>query len=312
MHNDWTARPWHMPEGLHSTNWIVQRALEFLERRDPSCPFFIVVSFYAAHPPLTPPEFYFDRYLRADIPEPVIGEWASPPDEDWHRTGAGGININLTGEALRSCRAGYYGMINHVDDQLRRLLSPITGVQKMTGGNTVVMLTSDHGEMLGDHYLYHKRLPYDPAARIPLMISAPDAPGGQICDQPVCLEDIMPTVLDLAGAEIPGTVEGRSLLPFLRGENADWRDALHIEHSPSHQSLTDGREKYIWFVREGREQFFDLTEDPEELHNLIESEEHQEAINHWRRRLVETLKDRPEGFSDGKALIPGRPYNTHL
>ena len=308
MHNDWTARPWHMPEGLHSTNWIVQRALEFLQRRDPSCPFFLVVSFYAAHPPLTPPEFYFNRYLRADIPDPVIGGWADPPDENWHRSGAGGINVDLRGEALRSCRAGYYGMINHVDDQLRRLLSPITGVRKMTGGNTVVMLTSDHGEMLGDHYLYHKRLPYEPSARIPLMISAPDSPTGLTCEEPVCLEDLMPTVLDLAGADTPETVEGRSLVPLLRGENPDWRDALHIEHSPAHQSLTDGREKYIWFVRDGREQFFDLTEDPEERHDLIDSGDHQEIIARWRRRLIEVLEDRPEGFTDGEDLIPGRPY----
>jgi arylsulfatase A-like enzyme len=199
-------------------------------------------------------------------------------------------------------------MINHVDDQIRRLLSPITGVQKMTDGNTVVMLTSDHGEMLGDHYLYHKRLPYEPSARVPLMISVPDAPAGLTCDEPVCLEDIMPTILELAGAEIPNTVEGRSLASFLRGEDPDWRDSLHIEHAPAHQSLTDGREKYIWFVRDGHEQFFDLTTDPEERHDLIDSDAYQDAISRWRRRLIEKLQDRPEGFSDGAQLIPGRPY----
>jgi hypothetical protein len=75
-----------------------------------------------------------------------------------------------------------------------------------------------------------------------------------------------------------------------------------------HQSLTDGREKYIWFVQDGREQFFDLTRDPTECRDLAGSAEHAERLALWRRRLVEVLDDRPEGFSDGEHLIPGRPY----
>jgi arylsulfatase A-like enzyme len=270
-----------------------------------------VVSFYAAHPPLTPPAFYFDRYLRAEIPEPIVGDWAQPPGPGWRRHGAGGMEVNLTGEALRACRAGYYGLINHVDDQLRRILNPLAGIQRMTGGNTVVIFTSDHGEMLGDHYLYHKRLPYEPSARIPMMFSAPERLGidaGSVCDRAVCLEDIMPTVLEMAGVDCPQTVQGRSLLPLMRGESAEWREFLHVEHSPVHQSLTDGREKYIWFVQDGREQFFDLTRDPSECRDLAGSAEHADRLALWRRRLVEVLADRPEGFSDGERLIPGRPY----
>ena len=315
MHNDWTARPWHMEERFHSTNWITNQALRFLEQRDPSCPFFAVVSYYAAHPPLTPPDFYMDRYLRAEIPDPIIGDWASPPDESWHRTGAGGQVVNLQGEALRSCRAGYYGLINHVDDQLRRILNPVDGIQRATGDNTVVCFVSDHGEMLGDHYRYHKIMPYESSARIPFMISTParmHLQTGGVCSAAVCLEDLMPTLLEIADADIPSTVEGRSLLPLLRGEETLDRDYLHIEHAPAHQSLTDGKEKFIWFVADGREQFFDLREDPQELHDLIESPDRAARIDLWRRRLIEELRDRPEGFTDGEHLIPGRPYQALL
>ena len=309
MHNDWTARPWPFEENLHFTKWTTDRALKFLRRRDPSCPFFAVVSYHAAHPPLTPPAFYLERYLRADIPGPVIGQWETPPDESWRAEGAGGMDVNLQGEALRCCRAGYYGLINHVDDQLRRLLNPITGVGAMTGGNTVVIFCSDHGEMLGDHYRYHKVVPYEASASIPLMISHPELPGGVRCDLPVCLEDIMPTVLELAGVDCPQSVEGRSLVPMLHGRTPDdWRDCLHIEHASLHQSLTDGREKYIWFVADGREQFFDLSEDPSECRDLIDSPAHAERVGLWRGRLIDTLRGRPEGFTDGEKLIPGRPY----
>src|SRR5690606_31750983 len=106
--------------------------------------------------------------------------------------------IQLEGEALLSTRAAYYGMINHIDDQIRRLLNPVDGPAKE---NTIVVFTSDHGEMLGDHYCWRKSLPYEPAARIPLLIRATHVFGFEqeaVFDQPVCLEDIMPTLLDLA------------------------------------------------------------------------------------------------------------------
>jgi len=311
MHNDWTARPWHMEESFHQTNWTVNEALNFLRKRDPSVPFFLVVSFIAPHPPLIPPAFYLERYLRLTLPEPVVGDWAAPPPHGGLGDDVSAARVHLRGEALRSCLAGYYGLINHVDDQIRRLLNPVNGIQRETGANTVVLLTSDHGEMLGDHHLFRKSLPYEGAARIPLLLSAPARFGIKprtVCDQPVCLEDIMPTLLDMAGAPTPATVEGRSLLPLMRGEAPPWRPWLHIEHSPSHHCLTDGREKYVWFVPDGREQFFDLTTDPHERRDLAADPRAAARLAEWRRRMVEELRPRPEGFSDGVRLIPGRPY----
>jgi arylsulfatase A-like enzyme len=183
----------------------------------------------------------------------------------------------------------------------------------MTDGNTIVVFTSDHGEMLGDHYMWHKIGPYEPAARIPLLLRAPGRFGlrrGSVVDRPVCLEDVMPTLLDMADVPIPDSVEGGSLLPLMRGEDVAWRDHLHIEHAPDHQTLTDGREKYIWFVADGREQFFDLAADPEERRDLIRDPDRQERIARWRELLIAELRDRPEGFSDGERLIPGRAYNA--
>ena len=311
MHNDWTARPWHLDEALHMTNWTVNEALRFLRIRDPSCPFFLAVSFLAPHPPLVPPAFYMERYLRMDLPEPVIGDWAEPPANEGKGYDVSAQRVKLTGEALRSCLAGYYGLINHIDDQIRRLLNPVNGIDRATGNRTVVIFTSDHGEMLGDHYLWRKSLPYEGSARIPLLVRAPERFGlqrGLVPDRPVCLEDIMPTVLEMAGVEIPQTVEGRSLLPLMRGEDAPWRRYVHMEHAPSFHSLTDGREKYVWFAQDGREQFFDLSKDPQERYDLAADPAASERILQWRRLLIEELQNRPEGFSDGSRLMAGRPY----
>lgn len=307
-HNDWTARPWHLDEPLHFTNWTVDEALRFLETRDPTCPYFLTVSFIAPHPPLQPPAFYMDRYLQAELPPPVIGDWAQRPripEDIAFDDYVASCRVDLRGEALRRCQAGYFGLINHVDDQIRRLLNP---VHSLLGDNTIVVFTSDHGEMLGDHYLFRKSQAYEAAARIPFLMNGPGLPKGVVVDEAVCLEDLMPTLLDLAGVPIPATVEGRSLVPFLRGQTPAWRDYLHLECAPTFHALTNGREKYVWLTATGAEQFFDLKTDPQETRNLAA----QVNLTPWRHRLIAELKDRPEGFTDGQRLKAGRPYRAVL
>ena len=310
MHNDWTARSFHLPEHLHATNWTIHEAQKFLDTRDTTRPYCMVVSFLAAHPPLIPPAFYMDRYLRTGVPDPAIGDWAQPPPNGGIGLGVSASKVDLKGEALLSCRAGYYGLINHLDDQIRRLMNGVMfGVDLK---NTIIIYTADHGEMLGDHYLWRKSVPYEGSAHIPMLMRTPpsfELPKDQVLDHPVSLEDIMPTVLELTGTPVPDTVEGASLVPLLKGENrASWREFTHIECAPHHHTLTDGKEKFIWFAQDGREQFFRLGDDPLECHDLIAKPEEAERIALWRQRLIDTLRDRPEGFSDGERLIPGCDY----
>ncbi len=311
--NDYTAYPWPMEDYLHQTNWTVEQALEFLKKRDPSMPYFLNLSFIAAHPPLQPPAPYFDRYMRTGVPVPYIGDWATPPLDKGLGLDAGDTAAQLEGEKLLSARAGYYGLINHLDDQLRRILNGISNPADLK--NTIVMLVSDHGEMLGDHYRWHKIMPYEGAARIPFMLRAPahfDIKGGTVLDEVVCLADVMPTLLDMAGVEVPETVEGHSLLPLMQGKGEAVRDYLHIEHAPVHQSLTDGKEKFVWLVADGTEQFFDLENDPHELHDAISDPDKQDRIAFWREAMIKELTGRPEGFTDGKQLIAGCPYSPVL
>src|SRR5690606_20906675 len=150
--NGWNARPWAYEEQLHPTHWVVNESLRFLETHDPSCPFFLTVSFYAPHPPLCPPAFYFDRYLNQDMPAPATGDWTDEPPAPRSIDSA---RVKLQGQQLRYAQAGYYGLINHIDDQIFRLLAPrITRTH--TGRDTVFIYTSDHGEMMGDHHYFRK------------------------------------------------------------------------------------------------------------------------------------------------------------
>jgi arylsulfatase A-like enzyme len=185
-------------------------------------------------------------------------------------------------------------------------------------GDTVTMHCADHGEMLGDHYLFRKTFAYEGSARVPLLISAPPSfgfPKSQVCEEPVCLEDIMPTVLDLAGCSIPDNVDGRSLVPILRGDDSlEWREYLHGEHARCYNNiynnhyLTDGREKYIWLSHTGREHLFDLENDPGELRDLTVSDSHAKRLKVWRERMIKQLEGRSEGFTDGNELIAGRTH----
>ena len=169
--------------------------------------------------------------------------------------------------------------------------------------------------MLGDHYMWHKIMPYEGASRIPMLMSVPSRFGvvpGTVCDQTVCLEDLMPTLLELANVAIPETVEGKSLVPIMRGESPNWRQHLHIEHAPVHQTLTDAKEKYSWFVEDGREQLFDLEKDPHELHDLSQESSKKDRMEYWRRELVKQLQGRPEGFVENDTLVAGRVYDSAL
>ncbi len=320
-YNGWQARPWTLPEHLHPTNWVARRARQMIRDHPAGRPLFLCASFYAPHPPLIPPSFYMERYLRMDLPEPAVGEWATPPANDALGAGVDAHETCLGGEALRSAQAGYYGLINHLDDQLYWLVREFRQKSRENGRGWLVVFTSDHGEMLGDHYFFRKCEPYEGSSRIPFLVQGSrelEFGAGAACSQPVCLEDIMPTLLEVAGLERPESVDGRSLVPVLRGESSDVRPWLHGEHAPCYSArqayhfLTDGRMKYVWRPLDGEEQLFDLETDPRELHDLAADESNRDRVSVWRGRLIEHLKDRPEGFTDGERLVPGRPYDAVL
>lgn len=310
--NSWMGRPNHLPEHLMEETWFVSRARDFLQKRDPTRPFFLCLSFNGPHPPWCPPQVYYDQFIGRDIPGPAVGEWAL------HHAEADGYPLDVNAwrgrvpeHAMHRARAAYFAYLAYLDAQVGRLTRLLN-----RGGcrNTFLLFTSDHGEMLGDHHLWRKTYAYEASARVPFIVKLPpgfSGPRNQILHQAVGWEDIMPTFLDLAEAPIPETVEGRSLLPLLRDESDDWRSYYHGEHAPcyhpenANQFLTDGQWKYIWNPITGQEQLFHLETDPLECNDLSQNPAQAKNKGLWRTRLARLLDGRVEGLSDGTDLKTG-------
>jgi arylsulfatase len=317
-YNHWQAKPWPLADNLHPTAWVVAQSRQVVEETDAAQPLFLTTSFYAPHPPLFPPKKHFETYAKQKLPPPSHGDWV-----DWKalspKGDGSGHRVLLEGEALRAAQAGYFGLIEHIDSQVSSLIRDFTARSEKAGRPWVIVVTSDHGEMLGDHGYFRKCEPYEGSANIPFIICGSPALGfkpGLRVNQPVCLEDIMPTLLALAGTTCPTRIDGVNLVPTLRGRKEAIREWLHFEHAPCYSkaqafhALAGRRFKYIWRPTEGTEQLFDLDKDPREEHDLSKDASHRATLEAWRARLIQRLANRPEGFSEGGRLIAGRPYRA--
>ena len=306
--NGWLGRPWHLEERYHSTVWTTDVSLDQIAKRDPTRPFFLWCSHLRPHSPYDPPQFYWDMYINRELPPIPIGDWAScydVPNPGLDRLAWCG---RLTPEQNQRARAGYMGLITHIDYELGRFTEMLRRIGQLLD-NTLILFTADHGDMMGDHHLHRKCYAFEGSARIPFLIKYPrslDLPSGTF-EHPVGLQDVMPSLLEVAGVDIPDSVTGRSVLKAVRGES--WREYIHGEHSPCYdvslamQYLTDGKEKYIWYPTRGDEQFFDLTGDRSEVRDLASSPEHANRVSLWRQRLIDLLGARGDGFSDGEQLL---------
>ncbi|HRJ73725.1 MAG TPA: arylsulfatase [Terrimicrobiaceae bacterium] len=317
--NSWMARPWHAAEHLHPSAWTMMDALEFLKQRDGSRPFFLNISFARPHSPYTPPEYYFRSY-EGRVKQPIVGDWAAKHDQPGCAVDINAWHGQQSPRNNALARMGYFGDVSFIDTQIGRLLTTMGRLYREALLNTWFVFVSDHGDMLGDHHLWRKTYAYEGSSRVPLIIKAPETAGlqqRQVVDEPVALCDIMPSLLAAADLEIPRTVTGRNLLECLETSPREWREYVHGEHdacySPEeeNQFLTNGRRKFIWLPRVGLELFFDLEQDPDEMHNLIDDPARAGEIAIWRQRLICELQSRDCGWcSDDELTFTKGPLRS--
>lgn len=304
--NSWDARPFSLPEYAHPTNWVTTEAIDFLRRRDPSKPFFLNISYVAPHSPLSPSQYYFDKYKDSPVLDPVKSQW------DFFKKRVYDIDAKFGDvgiENIINARRAYSGLVEQIDHQVGRFLLKLGEYGLLE--NTIIVFGSDHGDMLGDHNFLRKSVPYQPSIHIPLIVYDPgDKLKGhrRTYDQIVELRDIMPSLLDFCDIGIPASVEGGSIRDLMTGKKDSLRDYLHGEHAYgkySNHYIINDKFKYIWYSQTGVEQFFDLVNDPYEERDLIGNEDFKEEISSLRKTLIGELKDRPEGFVKDDKLKVG-------
>lgn len=309
--NSWITHPWIYEEYDHPTNWVVDESIRFLETRDRTKPFFLMASFVRPHPPFDAPATYYDEYKDTALRAPAESDWMSEALTQRDGKTMDSIHGCSDDQLRQDAMAGYYACITHIDHQIGRFITALENDE--TYGDSIIIFTSDHGEMLFDHGLFRKVLPYEGSINIPYLVHVGKnirKIHPHISDSVVELRDILPTLLDIAELPIPEGIDGLSLKDELFEEKPINRSYLHGEHSgipeQSNQWITTPQDKYIWFTQTNIEQYFDLAHDPRETHNLINDPQYQERISILRNHLIQELAGREEGYSDGEKLIAGR------
>ena len=286
--------PANIREEHSETSWLTSEAIRFTDHMEGAAtPWCAHVSFIKPHWPYIAPAPYNDMFGPNHVPAPR----RHPVERDDPHPVYGAYMDNRIAAAFQddAARQGviraYMGLVKQCDDQLGRLLDHLEAAGRMA--DTMIVLTSDHGDYLGDHWLGEKDLFHEPSVKVPLIVRDPrpeaDAARGTTCDALVEAIDLAPTFVEVAGGTVPDHIlEGRSLLPWLRGETPVWRSFVvsEFDYSPTPQCETLGlapHEARLFMVFDGRfklthaeggfrPMLFDLHEDPDEFHDLAKGE----------------------------------------
>ena len=319
VRSEWyyVPQPSQLPERLHHSRWIADRSLEFLERRDRDRPFMMWTSFVKPHPPFESPVPWNRLYKPLEMSFPHL-----PPGYEtlltfWNRLQNRykyrdqGADWNL----IRLTRAAYYAAISFVDYNLGRILAHLRETGEID--NTLIVFTSDHGELLGDYGSWGKRTMLDSAARVPLLVRYPERfeRGGR-CFEPASLVDVLPTCLRAAGIE-PGSDRVGVDLAELAAGNADREGVVcqYHEEALGLYALVSRRYKYVHSAPDGREWLFRREEGALEERSLAGNAAYDGVLTEMRSRLIAWFKrDGYEAPLDGegwkvspRAEVPADP-----
>jgi arylsulfatase len=297
--NFYVTRPWHLPNDLHPDYWVAREMCRAIKRRDPNKPAFWHLSFVGPHPPMWPPADMLDLYRGVELDVPASGDWVkefwdTPPFLLRQANDISSMR-NAPAHEIDLARRAFYAAITHIDYQVRTIIGCLNdeGLIK----NTAIMFVADHGDMLGDHGMWAKKVMYDKSTRVPLYLLPPE--GDERCtpgtvDTRLCnLCDVMPTLLDVAGIEAPGSVEGRSLL------RSDLRDHLYSEYGEGHMAtrmVREGDFKLIYYADGNRFQLFNVKEDPREEKDLTHDATYRQKLETLQRLLQSNLYGDDECF----------------
>ena len=304
-HNDFIARPWHLSEYEHPINWATREMCKTIRRRDPRKPGFWYLSFSAPHPPMTPLQAYLDLYRHVEIDEPSTGNWSQNEKELPYALKVRHVNnaslVDARWREIELARRAYYATLTHIDHQIRLAIGTLREEDLLN--DTIIVFTSDHGHMVGEHGLWCMRTLYEMSAKIPLFIVPPKGSdrfrAGSIDSGLSEFGDLMPTLLDMCGQPIPETVDGIVLGNATRGSLY----GEHDEGATAMRMIRSGPYKLIYYPAGNIVQLFDVERDPRETTDLCDAPDHQQARRDITLQLIQNLHGSDSAWIKGQELI---------
>ena len=310
--NQYGYRASPLPEPLTTTHWTAQRAMEFLQRRDPMRPFFLHVSFDKPHPPMTPPREYYDLYRDVEFRAPPMGEWTAKKTPRRFRELQLWNNYDdykNSPEKIQQIFRAYAAMVTHIDSMIGVLRGTISDLG--LGDNAHILFTSDHGDHLFDHGNIAKSDFFRGSCGVPYLVtparkwasSRGFAAGRTNHINPVGLIDLMPTILDLCHVPTPQTVEGESVVPLLLDDGAPFRSHICGDGKGAY-AVSDGATKYMWYSEDNFEYLFDLRNDSQECHDLSDDPNWKISLATARNRLIAWMAEHGDPRTENGKLVP--------
>lgn len=316
----------HVPKEAHYSHWVSERAIDFIaHERTSGEPFFLMANFFDPHHSFGAPQEFRDMIDAAAIPEPITKPRELDEKPKDHRayseksySGTAPGFQDYKAAEIKEIRAQYWAMIALIDYEVGRILSALKEAGQLE--NTLVIFSSDHGEMLGNHQQLLKGPQlYDDLCRVPLIAHWPGyvSPGARIAN-PVQWIDLSATILAASGCSLGKGVQGQSLLPFMRGEDVAFRPWALSEYRYSGfptdplimtTMLRHGDWKLIaWHgapacgsTRDG--ELYNLSEDPGELHNLYHVSDHTDRRRMMKKLMLDAMAD-----AEDRSHFKSRPW----
>ncbi len=262
-----------LPEDAFEDAYIGRRAVEWMDTVPDDYPWHLFVSFVGPHDPFDPPREYADRYRCAAISPAIRGNEEGKPA--W----VNARRRDLSEDEVAVTRRQYCAAIELIDDQVGRIIEAVE--RRDMAEDTIVVFASDHGEMLGDHGLYTKSVPYEAALRVPLIAAGPGIAGGRTSDALVELIDVNPTLCGLAGLPAQEGLDASDFSAVLTGDRSTHRE--EAASALREFRLVRTADHKLVMHHTGETELYDLKNDPEELENV--AADRPDAVNALRRRL---------------------------
>ena len=282
------AVPFRGRSDVSHTAFVATQTIEYVEQHQDR-PFLCISGFYSPHSPWVAPQEFLDLYDPETLSVPEF-----PPDLDARRS-----PDSYSDDELRRARHGYYAMVSEVDHHVGRILDRLDDLG--IADNTIVVFTSDHGEWLGEHLKYGKGYPgHDCVSRVPLIVRWPggELESGRVVSELVEGVDVVPTLLECAGIPVPPHVQGGSLAPTLRGEDAPAKECALMEMH-GWKTLRTRDHRYV-LRASGEEMLFDLRVDPMAYRDLSDDPASADTLADCRlqlaRRVIEIESPLPRSW----------------